>query len=124
MSAMRRQVLKEPTIAVVPPEAIATNSAQLLILDMNNVKISELEFKTQFSLVANRTCSIDSLVTYFETDFLRPESLKEKNVQQHTLSTSPWSTATHWKQTVFFLEEEVRIEKGGPQSFHVRFLFY
>ena len=53
----------------------------------------------------NYSDKVHALVTWFDTtfsDLTRPV----------VLSTSPMKGYTHWKQSVFYLEEPIQVEKG------------
>lgn len=66
---------------------------------------SDYSFKTTFRLVAQRDDFIRAFVTYFDAEF-------RKSHYPFVLSTSPHLTPTHWRQTVFYIDRVLRIEKG------------
>lgn len=105
MSCIKEVAIKEPLVDVVEPEQIVTNSITLIEVDLYTVKPEDLNFQTEFSLVCNRNDYIQAFVTYFTVNF----SKCYKNIN---FSTSPAKKYTHWKQTVFYIDEPITCKKG------------
>ncbi|KAA0193677.1 Protein arginine N-methyltransferase 3 [Fasciolopsis buskii] len=59
-----------------------------------------------FASDINAKYQLDAFVGYFDVHF------DENAPNQVSFSTSPTSHATHWKQTVFFLEKPITVETG------------
>jgi protein arginine N-methyltransferase 1 len=77
------------------------------ILNIDILKCTEedLSFTSPFRLIAHRTDYVHSFVAYFECAF----------TQCHKplgFSTSPQSKYTHWKQTIFYLNESITVCDG------------
>jgi protein arginine N-methyltransferase 1 len=109
MSTIRDVALREPVVDVVDPKAIVTDSKPILHLDLLSCKKEELQFASKFKLQAQRNDFIHGLVGYFECAF----------TQLHKpigFSTAPFSRYTHWKQTIFYLEEALTICAGETVS--------
>lgn len=69
------------------------------------MKPSEVEFSSEYSLKMNHNDTVHGLVAWWDAEFLRlPNPV--------TLSTSPYSTATHWKQTLFYTTHDVDVKRG------------
>ncbi|GBL80047.1 Protein arginine N-methyltransferase 3 [Araneus ventricosus] len=75
-------------------------------LDLTTCQVSDTEFSSTFDLVMSRSCAVTALVGYFDCYF--DKDLSHKVV----LSTSPKSASTHWKQTMFLLENPVQVTEG------------
>jgi len=97
--------MQEPLVDIVDPNQVITSPAQLVLIDINTVKTEGLEFKVPFRLVATRDDYCHAFVAYFDVDFARCH----KKVY---FSTSPAAQYTHWKQTVFYLNDVLSIKKG------------
>ena len=69
------------------------------------MKKEDVEFSSEYSLTMLRPDRVHALVSWFDTLF----SDLENTVK---LSTSPYNRYTHWKQTVFYLEEDLDVESG------------
>jgi len=104
MECMRDSVLKEAQIDIVHSDDIVTSTATLKTFDIIRTKKEEQEFYAPFDLQVNRAGDIHAFVGYFDTHFGWGESAKSNKV---FFSTGPHATATHWKQTIFLLEEPI-----------------
>jgi len=105
MSAIKDIAIKEPVVDVVDAKAIVTDSKPILHLDILSVKREDVEFVANFRLHAQRNDFINGLVCYFEVAF----------TQVHKpigFSTAPFARYTHWKQTIFYMEEALTICAG------------
>jgi len=67
--------------------------------------VQDLDFSSEYSLVAYKTDYIHALAGWFETHF-------SFGKQKINLSTSMELKGTHWKQSVFYLDDEIAIKKG------------
>ncbi|KAH8420863.1 hypothetical protein KR222_006954, partial [Zaprionus bogoriensis] len=104
MTDLRKRSIEEPLIEVVNPEHIITESEQIADFDMMTVDLNYSSFTHKFQLRCTQTGKLAAFVGYFDTLF----ELENKVV----FSTSPEQTPTHWKQTVFFLDEPQKVAKG------------
>jgi len=67
--------------------------------------VADLDFTSEYSLVAFKTDYLHAIVGWFETSF-------NHGSQKVVLSTSADRPNTHWKQAVFYIDDEVAIKKG------------
>jgi protein arginine N-methyltransferase 1 len=105
MSCIKTVALQEPLVDVVDPKQIISSVSRLVSIDINTVKKEELEFKVPFRLVATRDDYCHAFVAYFDIEFARCH-------KKIFFSTSPAAQYTHWKQTVFYLNDVLSIKKG------------
>jgi protein arginine N-methyltransferase 1 len=105
MTSIRDNALHEPLVDVVDPKQVVTNSALIKEIDIRKMKIEDLTFASPFHLTVKRNDYIHAFVTYFNIEF----SACHKKVG---FSTSPDSPYTHWKQTVFYFNECLTVNKG------------
>jgi len=105
MSCIKKTAIQEPLVDVVNPEQVMTNTHKLLTIDINTVKVSDLSFSVPFRLVASRDDFGHALVVSFDIEF-------SKCHKPVFFSTGPHSKYTHWKQTVFYLNEVLSMKKG------------
>jgi len=105
MSCIKKLALQEPLVDVVESNQIMTGTAKLLTLDMHTVKIEDLTFKVPFRLIASRDDFCHALVASFDIEF-------SKCHKPIYFSTGPHAQYTHWKQTVFYLEDVLSMKKG------------
>eukprot|EP00980_Cylindrotheca_fusiformis_P008264 scaffold1736_cov127-Cylindrotheca_fusiformis.AAC.78 len=105
MSPIKEIALVEPVVDVVDAKSIVTNSVAILHLDILTCTKGDLEFSSPFKLHAQRNDYVHALVAYFECAF----------TQVHKpigFSTAPFCRYTHWKQTIFYLEDNLVICEG------------
>ncbi|KAL3802326.1 hypothetical protein HJC23_007151 [Cyclotella cryptica] len=90
---------------VVEPRAVVTNAAPILSIDIMKCKAEDLSFSSSFQLRPIRNDKVHAFVSYFECAFTRID-------KPLGFSTSPWSTYTHWKQTIFYMTEAIYVQEG------------
>ncbi|EDQ88287.1 uncharacterized protein MONBRDRAFT_37585 [Monosiga brevicollis MX1] len=112
MSAMKRMAMLEPLVDVVDPQQIATSDCLVLTIDLNTVTVDDLTWEADFDIVCKRDDYIHALVMHFDIDFARCH-------KPTTFSTSARSQYTHWKQTVFYLEDVLTVKAGERIRGHI-----
>lgn len=89
----------------VDPQQVNTAPCLLKTFDIKTMKKEDATFKAPFSLTVARDDYIHALVAYFDVSF----NDCHKPVG---FSTGPRCKSTHWKQTVFYLEDTLVCHKG------------
>ncbi|KAF9614029.1 hypothetical protein IFM89_014829 [Coptis chinensis] len=105
MSCIRKQSMMEPLVDTVDQNQIVTNCQLLKTMDISKMTSGDTSFTAPFKLVAERSDYIHALVAYFDVSFTKCHKLMG-------FSTGPRSRATHWKQTVLYLEDVLTICEG------------
>lgn len=100
-------VMKDPIVDTVEGHLVNTTKNKIIEFDLNTVKVSDLSFKVPFKLEAKRQDWINGLIAWFDIKFPHPKGKKPIE-----FSTSPFAPYTHWKQTVFYLEDDLEAEAG------------
>ncbi|XP_068117685.1 protein arginine N-methyltransferase 3 [Hyperolius riggenbachi] len=106
MSCMKKAVLPEALVEIVNPDTIISQPFIIKDIDCQTTTVKDLDFSSEFSLSITGDGVCTALLGYFDVFF-------GKNC--HTpvsFSTSPKSTKTHWKQTVFLLERPIQVKAG------------
>ena len=106
MSCMRQPSLVEASVEVAPRESVVSPAALIRDLDMEKCEVADTEFEAGFELTIERDCEVTAVAGYFDTFF------DLRNGSQVTFTTGPHGTATHWKQTIFYLKEKVKAVHG------------
>ena len=109
MTPIQKIALKEPVVDVVDAKAVVSDAVPILHLDILTCRKEDVDFSASFELTARRNDYVHGLVAYFECAF----------TQVHKpigFSTSPFCRYTHWKQTIFYLPENVVICEGETIS--------
>ncbi|KAI5702661.1 hypothetical protein M8J76_014853 [Diaphorina citri] len=106
MSVMTRLIYSDVQILTLPPDTIVTSSSTLTSIDLNSrtTTSSCVNFSSSFCLEARQDTRLNCLVGYFDTYFDLPSPVE--------FSTSPISTPTHWKQSIFLLKTPITLSKG------------
>ncbi|GAB6028597.1 Protein arginine N-methyltransferase 1 [Chamberlinius hualienensis] len=105
MSCIRKVAIGEPLVDVVDPKQVVTNACLIKEVDLYVVKKEDLTFTTQFHLVVRRNDYVQALVTFFNIEFTKCH----KRTGFSTAAEAPY---THWKQTVFYLDDYLTVKKG------------
>jgi len=105
MSCIRKVAITEPLVDVVDPKQVVSTSYLIKEVDLYTVKKTDLDFTSPFSLIIKRNDFVQALVTYFNIEFTKCH-------KRLGFSTSPEATYTHWKQTVFYLDDYMTVKKG------------
>uniref|UniRef100_UPI00398F527E protein arginine N-methyltransferase 3 isoform X3 n=1 Tax=Pristiophorus japonicus TaxID=55135 RepID=UPI00398F527E len=110
MSCMKKAVIPEAVVEELNPDTLISEPCVIKMIDCNTVGISALDFASEFSLKITEDHECVAISGHFDVLF-------EKNCSNKVMfSTSPRSPKTHWKQTVFLLEQPVPVKKGGSHS--------
>ena len=105
MTPLRELAMVEPVVDVAEAKAIVTSTAPILQLDLLTCTKEDLTFSSPFTLRALRNDYIHAFCAYFECGF----------TQIHKpvgFSTSPFAKYTHWKQTIFYMQNQITICEG------------
>lgn len=105
MSSIRKVAITEPLVDVVDSKQIVSNAFMVKEVDLYTVTKGDLDFSSNFALTMRRNDFVQALVTYFNVEFTKCH-------KRLGFSTSPESPYTHWKQTVFYLDEYLTVKKG------------
>jgi protein arginine N-methyltransferase 1 len=105
MSCIKQMAIKEPLVDVVEANQVMSSSSKMLTIDISTVKIEDLTFVVPFNVLASRDDFCHALVVYFDIEF-------SKCHKKIYFSTGPQAHYTHWKQTVFYLEDVLSMKKG------------
>jgi protein arginine N-methyltransferase 1 len=105
MSCIRKVAISEPLVDVVDPKQVVTNSAVVKEVDLYTVKPEDLTFTSSFRLHVRRDDYVQAFVSFFSVEF-------SKCHKRIGFSTGPENRYTHWKQTVFYLNDYLTVKKG------------
>jgi len=104
MSCIKKIAISEPLVDTVNPEQICTKPCQLKIIDIHTVKKEDLTFDAKWKLTTTRNDYLTAMVVWFDCGFTKIH-------KPIWLSTGPRAPYTHWRQTVFYLHEQLTVEE-------------
>merc|ERR1711992_428323 len=105
MSCIKKVALQEPLVDVVDRNQVVTNSCLLKEIDIQTCTKDDIPFESPFNLQIKRNDYAQALVTFFNIEFTKCH-------KRVGFSTAPEAPYTHWKQTVFYLDEYITAKKG------------
>jgi len=105
MKSVKEEALSEPLVDVVPAKQVISDTYCILNLDLYTVKVEDLSFEAMFQLKFKYDEYCHAIVAFFEVLFSKCNS-------QILLTTSPMANCTHWKQTVFYLDKHLMVNKN------------
>lgn len=105
-------VYAEPTVDVVDPKQVVTTRYPVKEVNLYTVQVADLSFEADFVLTAKRDDYLHAFVTYFVCEFSKCHT-------KIVLSTAPENRYTHWKQTVFYIDDYMMV--GEKEKIHGKF---
>ncbi|KAF1812928.1 S-adenosyl-L-methionine-dependent methyltransferase [Eremomyces bilateralis CBS 781.70] len=102
---MKKTAMTEPLVDTVDMKAVVTDPVPIVTLDLYTVKTSDLAFKVPYTLQVRRDDFVHALIAWFDIEF----SACHKPIK---FSTGPHTKYTHWKQTVFYLDNVLTVQTG------------
>lgn len=105
MKVIKELAKKEPIVDEVNGEQICTSSYPFMTIDINTVTKEDLSFESDFTLKGVRNDYMHAFVCFFDITF----SACHKPIY---FSTGPGEEYTHWKQTIFYLNNVLRVGNG------------
>lgn len=113
MSVIKNIAITEPLVDVVEGKAVVSNTVPILSLDLLTCTKEDCDFESDFRLTVNRDDFCHAFVAYFDCAFTQVH-------KPIAFSTSPFATYTHWKQTVFYLQEALTVCNGEEIVGHIK----
>ncbi|KAG5887144.1 hypothetical protein JTB14_024253 [Gonioctena quinquepunctata] len=104
MKCMKREVLREAFIEIIPEEKVLTNPVVLTEIDLKTCNVNACIFSSKFTFKALKDGTLTAIAGYFDTFFDIDNKVE--------FSTGPHAPRTHWQQTVFFLDKTIPMKEG------------
>jgi protein arginine N-methyltransferase 1 len=105
MSCIQRVAYVEPLVDVVQPDYVVTSPSRILKLDLYTCKVEDLSFKASYDITASKNDYMHAFISWFDIRFTKCH-------KPIFFSTAPHHKYTHWKQTVFYLEDTLSLCDG------------
>lgn len=104
MSNVLDSVYAEPLTDTIPKRSIFTAPYLLKEFDISKLTIEDLNLHENFEIKARFDNSLDALVVYFDIMFSKGNEIL-------SISTSPYYKETRWKQTIFYIKDNLYCRK-------------
>lgn len=105
MRVIKELAIAEPLVDSVNPDQVVASEALIKTFDITTMAKEDATFSAPFTIKATKNDYVHALVAYFDVEF----GACHKPVR---FSTSPSARVTHWKQTVFYLEDTLTVCQG------------
>ncbi|KAJ4350250.1 Nuclear SAM-dependent mono-and asymmetric methyltransferase [Didymosphaeria variabile] len=102
---LKATAMTEPLVDTVDLKAVVTDPAPVITLDLYKCTVDDLSFRLPYELNVRRPDFIHAIIAWFDIEF----SACHKPIK---FSTGPHTKYTHWKQTVFYLQDVLTVEEG------------
>ncbi|OCK83882.1 arginine n-methyltransferas-like protein [Lepidopterella palustris CBS 459.81] len=102
---LKYTAMTEPLVDTVDIKAVVTDPTAVISFDLYTVTPADLAFSLPYSLQVRRNDFVHALIAWFDIEF----SACHKPIR---FSTGPHTKYTHWKQTVFYLQDVLTVEAG------------
>ena len=115
MSCVKNVSFKEPLIDTLNKKNILSTICPIFEVDMYKIRENEYNFSNSYELIFNKNDNLSAIAGWFDVEFSKtPNKIK--------FTTSPFNQYTRWKQTIFYLEKNIKVYKGSilKGSFCVR----
>ena len=115
MSCVKNVSFKEPLVDTLNKKNILSTICPIFEVDMYKIKENEINFSNSYELIFNKSDNLSGIAGWFDVEFSKtPNKIK--------FTTSPFNQYTRWKQTIFYLEKNIKVYKGSilKGSFCVR----
>ena len=105
MKCIKEAAIAEPLIDNCTDEYLISSTCKIYDIDLYNVKKEELDFMSGYQIEFNCDDCFNGLVSWFNVSFNKVQN-------KVILPTGPYDKPTHWKQVVFYIEDDVYVKKG------------
>ena len=105
MSCIKQESISDPMIQCVDKGRIISSKCLIYSIDMYTVTEEDLNFSNEYLITIEKDDDLSGLITWFDIKF-------NKTPNKIVYSTSPYSGSTKWKQISFYLDKDIRVDKG------------
>jgi protein arginine N-methyltransferase 1 len=105
MKCIKEAAIAEPLIDNCTDEYLISSTCKIYDIDLYNIKKEELDFMSGYQIEFNCDDIFNGLVSWFNVSFNKVQN-------KVLLPTGPYDKPTHWKQVVFYIEDDVYVKKG------------
>lgn len=105
MDCIKTESLSSPLVECIDKEKIISTICPIYTIDLYTIDYSGLNFSHLYEIELLRNDYASALVAWFDVEFSKvPNQIK--------FTTNPFNQCTKWKQTVFYMKNDIRGKKG------------
>ncbi|TPX34234.1 hypothetical protein SmJEL517_g03080 [Synchytrium microbalum] len=108
MTLMKETFMTNAHVDITAPDTVITDACEFKEIDLEEATCESLDFASTFTMAATRPGRIHAICGWFDIDF----EGEKQGLALTSFSTSPTATATHWKQTLFALDNPIDVVAG------------
>lgn len=105
MSCFKATAIAEPLVDIVPATQMISSVQCFKEIDLYTVKVEDLDFTAEFEIEFKQKEFCHALTAWFDVQF-------SKCHVPVGFTTAPFADYTHWKQTVFYITDPLRVVPG------------
>lgn len=105
MTCIKPNVMAEPLIDICEKRAINSSHCKILEIDLYTCTKADLDFSSSYELTFFRNDTFHGILSWFDIYF-------DKLPNKVEFSTGPYNKSTHWKQTIFYTDHDLFVDKG------------
>ena len=117
MSPIKRLSQQEPLIDSISTKQILSDEICIQSINIYTITLRDLHFNAKFKLNFNKKDFFFAYLLYFNVHF-NHDTLSYSS----SYSTGPYQEETTWKQTLFFLKEQIPIDIGDSVEGFIEFI--
>ncbi|UJR25455.1 hypothetical protein I4U23_006802 [Adineta vaga] len=111
--------LNECIIETIEPSQLVHDAQLIQSIDLRTIRLNDLHTLRSFcEFEIDNTCIISGFCFWFDCYF--SSNNNSSILRSIRLTTSPYSSKTHWKQTLVFLPEDIYPLKGHIVPVHIK----
>jgi protein arginine N-methyltransferase 3 len=110
MTAMNQNITKDALVTVVIGQELLSDAILLQDIQTKHVTSQRLDFVTKFEILISKPGIVYAFCGWFDTYF------EGAGIDGNMFSTSPTTKSTHWMQTLFILNDPLKVEIGDRIS--------
>ncbi|KAH6572744.1 hypothetical protein BASA50_006881 [Batrachochytrium salamandrivorans] len=116
MDLMKKGFLSDGQVDFADPLSIVTDVCTVIEIDTGVAKPSDLDFESDYTIHASKNGTLHAICGWFDIEFRGNAGSGE--LVMEPFSTGPMTKGTHWKQTMFVLDEPLPLEAGDVITGH------
>eukprot|EP00842_Homolaphlyctis_polyrhiza_P002317 jgi/Hompol1/3086/HPOL_003116-RA len=116
MEIMKQGFLTDGQVDFADPKSIITDECSVVTIETGTATVKDLDFESDFSLTVTRNGTLHAICGWFDIEFRGAH--QGTDLVPELFSTGPLVKGTHWKQTMFVLDQPQPVSVGDIVTGH------